>query len=659
MTEAPDDRADWAAANAAFLAEALAWLRAQLAAAMAERSARAGTPPPEPDWSVDRRPLPALLALRARFGLSPFETKILLLCAGMELDPEIAALCRSAQSGTQSGGTAQGPSFGLCLSLFPDASWEALSPHRGLRAWGLIEVPTDPHRSLVHAPLRTDERIVHYLKGLNEIDVRLAAVLRPETAEASAADALAPSQQAVAAALAAAWGEPERPLPVLTGTDLDSKVLVATDAAEACGRVLCRMPAELIPAAPAEFDAFERLWRREQILLPLALLIEVDDAPGEDHAAEGPRHRLRAPLDGAVVIAALDPPRMARPIRSLAVAKPTRPEQALLWRAALGDDRQDLAAALAGQFTLSAPAIARLGTRFGASEGAALWEACREALRPRLDRLARRVAVNVGWSDLVLPADCAALLRAILSQVRDRRRIHEDWGFGARSSRGLGISALFTGESGTGKTLAAEVLAATLGLDLYLVDLSGVVSKYIGETEKNLRRLFDAAEDSGAILFFDEADALFGKRSEVRDSHDRYANIEVNYLLQRMEAYRGLAILATNLRSAIDPAFLRRLRFVVMFPYPGPVERQAIWQRAFPPAAEVGALDWTHLGRLNLTGGNIATVALNAAFLASAEDSAVEMRHVLEAARAEFIKLDRPFRETDFLMAVPAAGRVA
>jgi hypothetical protein len=658
MTEAPAERADWAAANAAFLARALAWLRAQLAAAMAERSARAGTPP-EPDWSIDQRPLPALLALRARFGLSAFETKILLLCAGMELDPEIAALSHGAQTGIQTGGGPQGPSFSLCLSLFPDASWEALSPHRGLRAWGLIEVPTDPHRSLVHAPLRTDERIVHYLKGLNEIDARLAAVLRPETAEASAADALAPSQQAVAAALAAAWTEPERPLPVLTGTDLDSKVLVATHAAETCGRVLCRMPAELIPTAPSDFDAFERLWRREQVLLPLALLIEVEDTQGEDHAAEGPRHRLRAPLDGAIVIAALDPPRMTRPVRSLAVAKPTRPEQERLWRAVLGDDQPAQAAALAGQFTLSAPAIARLGTRFGPNDGAALWEGCREALRPRLDRLARRVAVNVGWSDLVLPADCAALLRAILSQVRDRRRIHEDWGFGARSSRGLGISALFTGESGTGKTLAAEVLAATLGLDLYLVDLSGVVSKYIGETEKNLRRLFDAAEDSGAILFFDEADALFGKRSEVRDSHDRYANIEVNYLLQRMEAYRGLAILATNLRSAIDPAFLRRLRFVVMFPYPGPVERQAIWQRAFPPAAMVGTLDWTHLGRLNLTGGNIATVALNAAFLASAEESAVEMRHVLEAARAEFIKLDRPFRETDFLMAVPAAERVA
>ena len=151
-------------------------------------------------------------------------------------------------------------------------------------------------------------------------------------------------------------------------------------------------------------------------------------------------------------------------------------------------------------------------------------------------------------------------------------------------NRGLGISALFAGESGTGKTMAAEVLANELRLDLYRIDLSAVVSKYIGETEKNLRRLFDAAEDGGAILFFDEADALFGKRSEVKDSHDRYANIEINYLLQRMEAYRGLAILATNMKSALDPAFLRRLRFIVDFPFPGAAERRAIWQQVFPRA---------------------------------------------------------------------------
>jgi SpoVK/Ycf46/Vps4 family AAA+-type ATPase len=215
-------------------------------------------------------------------------------------------------------------------------------------------------------------------------------------------------------------------------------------------------------------------------------------------------------------------------------------------------------------------------------------------------------------------------------------------------NRGLGISALFAGESGTGKTMAAEVLANRLGLNLYRIDLSAVVSKYIGETEKNLRQLFDAAEGGGAILFFDEADALFGKRSEVKDSHDRYANIEVNYLLQRMEAYEGLAILATNLRSALDRAFLRRLRFIVTFPVPGVAERTEIWRRVFPAETPLDGIDHDRLGRLALTGGGIHNVALNAAFAAAGQEIPITMPLVLDAARAEFRKMDKPINEADF-----------
>jgi SpoVK/Ycf46/Vps4 family AAA+-type ATPase len=226
-------------------------------------------------------------------------------------------------------------------------------------------------------------------------------------------------------------------------------------------------------------------------------------------------------------------------------------------------------------------------------------------------------------------------------------------------SRGLGISALFAGDSGTGKTMAAEVIATHLRLDLYRIDLSAVVSKYIGETEKNLRRLFDAAEMGGAILFFDEADALFGKRSEVKDSHDRYANIEINYLLQRMEAYRGLAILATNMKSALDQAFLRRLRFVVNFPFPGVAERKAIWQKVFPSGVPRADLDYDRLARLNVAGGNIYSIALNASFMAARASSAVTMPLVLEAARAEFRKLERPINEMDFRWQASAATPVS
>jgi SpoVK/Ycf46/Vps4 family AAA+-type ATPase len=220
-------------------------------------------------------------------------------------------------------------------------------------------------------------------------------------------------------------------------------------------------------------------------------------------------------------------------------------------------------------------------------------------------------------------------------------------------SRGLGVSALFAGDSGTGKTMAAEVIAAELRLNLYRIDLSAVVSKYIGETEKNLRRLFDSAENGGAILFFDEADALFGKRSEVKDSHDRYANIEINYLLQRMEAYRGLAILATNMKSALDPAFMRRLRFIVTFPFPGPAQRKSIWQSVFPDDLPRETLDYDRLSRLHATGGNIHSIALNAAFLAAKAGSPVTMPLVLEAARAEFRKLERPVNEADFRWRAP------
>jgi len=231
--------------------------------------------------------------------------------------------------------------------------------------------------------------------------------------------------------------------------------------------------------------------------------------------------------------------------------------------------------------------------------------------------------------------------------VRQRMKVYEKWGFSSRTSRGLGISALFAGPSGTGKTMAAEVLANELRLDIYRIDLSQVVSKYIGETEKNLRRVFDAAEDSGSILLFDEADALFGKRSEVKDSHDRYANIEVSYLLQRMEAYRGLAILTTNMKDALDAAFLRRIRFIVQFPFPGIEQRAEIWRRIFPRETPTDNLNMEKLARLNVAGGNIKNIALHAAFLAADTDNPVRMAHLLRAARVEYGKIEKTLTDAE------------
>jgi SpoVK/Ycf46/Vps4 family AAA+-type ATPase len=240
-----------------------------------------------------------------------------------------------------------------------------------------------------------------------------------------------------------------------------------------------------------------------------------------------------------------------------------------------------------------------------------------------------------------------ATLRQIATHVRRRSRVYDEWGFAAASRRGLGISALFSGESGTGKTMAAEVLANELRLDLYRIDLASMISKYIGETEKNLRRVFDAAEASGAILLFDEADALFGKRSDVKEGHDRYANIEVSYLLQRMEAYRGLAILTTNNAAALDPAFQRRLRFTVAFPFPDADHRNRIWRGVFPARTPVVDLDYVKLARLNVPGGSIRNIAMNAAFLAVEAGGPVRMSHLLQAARGEAAKRERPPSEAE------------
>jgi len=270
-----------------------------------------------------------------------------------------------------------------------------------------------------------------------------------------------------------------------------------------------------------------------------------------------------------------------------------------------------------------------------------IWSACREQARASLEELAPRVRSAAGWEDLVLPPPIMETLRAIVVHARHRRLVRERWGFGQRGGRGIGTTALFAGASGTGKSLAAEVVASALGLDLHRIDLSAVVSKYIGETERNLRRVFDAAEEGGAALVFDEADALFGRRAEVRDSHDRYANIEVSYLLQRMDDYRGLAILTTNHRSALDEAFLRRLRFAVEFPFPDAVQREALWRRAFPEQTPTEGLDHQRLARLSVAGGSIANMALLAAALAAADGQVVRMSHVQEAARRECAKLER------------------
>jgi SpoVK/Ycf46/Vps4 family AAA+-type ATPase len=261
--------------------------------------------------------------------------------------------------------------------------------------------------------------------------------------------------------------------------------------------------------------------------------------------------------------------------------------------------------------------------------------------KTRLGDLAEEIMPIARIDDIILPESRKAMIRAIALHSKHRRKVYDEWGFAKKSTRGLGIIALFSGESGTGKTMAAESIANELRADLYRIDLSMVASKYIGETEKNLRQIFDAAETKECILFFDEADALFGKRSEVKDSHDRYANLQVGYLLQRIESFDGVVILATNFKKSLDPAFMRRVRFIIDFPFPDEKSREEIWQHIFPENVPLAALDYKFLSRLSVTGGSIRNIALNSAFLAAEEGGPVSMNHIKRAAEDEYNKLGR------------------
>ncbi|WP_088240833.1 ATP-binding protein [Calothrix rhizosoleniae] len=519
---------------------------------------------------------------------------------------------------------------------------------------------------VLHLPaLPADERIVNYIKGLNYLDDRLVSLVTPLDGGNIQYQLPQSHQQAVEAI--ATYLQPSRtPLVIqLLGSDSSSKQLLAQQAAQSMGLFVYRLSLELLPSQAAELETFIRLWERESLLLPIILYLDAQEITSSPTEAQNTSlYRFLNRTNSLLFLSSREiRSNLGRPTVPIDIEKPTPEEQKQLWQTALGNSWDDIPAQLASQFNLNLPTIEQISqtaltTASNQNLRDKIWSTCLANTRPQLDILAQRLNPKATWEDIVLPPEETSLLQQIADQVRQRSKVYQEWGFENRMNRGLGINALFAGESGTGKTMAAEVIANELRLNLYRIDLSAVVSKYIGETEKNLRRLFDAAEDGGAILFFDEADALFGKRSEVKDSHDRYANIEINYLLQRMEAFRGLAILATNMRSALDHAFVRRLRFILTFQFPNPPERQKIWQKAFPREVPRENLDFARLARLNLTGGSIHNIALNAAFLAAQQGTGVTMPLALQAARTEFRKLDRPINEVDFRWEEPVGVKV-
>ena len=671
--------ADWQDRNqAAFLVE-LARLRARLEA-LAEGNVPAET---FPQIQEDT----ALSALCRAFSLRPFERDLLLLCAGVEMDGSFAPLCAALHKNpSQNYAT-----FSMALKCLPDACWSAITPTAPLRRHRLIELAGEGSAiPLTVAPLRVDEWILHYLAGALYPDPRIPGTTLPlgpgdpiaipeplgNGRFLAAPDLVSETHTQAAAEIAQYWtacyARGEAPTLIqLCGDARQDKTEVALHTARLLRLRLRFLSTRDFPRQPAEQETLRVLWEREARLMPVAFFVETEFHP-EPLAAEGDEGGATGSaispsnaaflerLAGPIFLAVGNRLPLERAALVRDIEKPQASEQGALWKRALEqgefsvDSQQwegsGVIERITGQFHLSAGQIVMAAREACASQTSpsgsdpnVCWQICRRQARPDMETLAQRIEAKADWDALILPASQKEMLWNLMAQARNRARVYTAW---KMDSGAMGITALFSGPSGTGKTLAAEVIARELELDLYRVDLAAVVSKYIGETEKNLRRLFAAAESGGSILLFDEADSLFGKRSEVKDSHDRHANIEVSYLLQRMESYRGLAILTTNLKSALDVAFYRRLRFVVEFPFPDAALRAALWSGVFP-AGVTEDLDIERLGQLNFAGGSIRNCALNAAFLAVERDEPVRMGHILQAARAECAKMERALTETE------------
>jgi len=565
---------------------------------------------------------PAVARIISRCGLSPFEAQVVLLAAAMQLQASVPELCAEVAGDP----AARHPSFAVALQTFGEGHWDALLPGSPLRRLELIELGEGA--VLTARPLHLAERVLHALLGHNELDPRVARRVQP-----------VPRPTECPAGHRAVLGELADAARVhLQAPRLGEGMAWAAELAALSDRTAWVLSAHVVPTDVGERDALLRLWNREARLGAVTLVVDLDDRaePGQARAALDLLDRC----EGAVVAVSVDPmPTGPASWRRGLLPSLGFEDRRALWEGGVASLGPAVLDDLAARFELDAMQIADVARAHSAD---AVWEGARAMARPRLDDLAQRIdPPKDAASKLVLPPLQKRVLDALVAQVRHKATVQHRWGLAGNGRRGLGTSAVFSGPSGTGKTLAAEFVAAQLGLDLYRIDLSNVVSKYIGETEKNLRKVFDAAEAGGAVLLFDEADALFGKRTDVKDSKDRHANIEVAYLLQRMETYGGLAVLTTNFRKALDDAFLRRLQFIVEFPFPDAAHREQIWAAAFPSGVPTQGLDNRRLAQLSLPGGNIASIARNAAYLAAEHGTAVTMRVVLEAARLELEKLGR------------------
>lgn len=614
-------------------------------------------------------PLPYLERV---FGLSLFEYNLLILCLAPELEREFERLYGYAEDNVNR----NLPSPALAMNLFCLSEKELIEARKCF-------APTSPLfllRILTNADgvgpslskqMQIDERIVNFIVSttlfeLNSTDYM--GFVKPLNSD----EFLYPShlEELTNLIRGVLGGEmlPEKKviINVYGPNGIGKKTLSAT-ACNNCGFPLLFIDIEkILRMLPEKIE--DNLWiaLRESLLQSALPYFEISEISKENEPQMKHFERIVSSINIPIFIGSDKPWRFSRSPESNRVISIELPmidygAKVKCWEKMLNtSDLRDEIKRLASNFEFApgdisktiemAKGIATLRSPQSPNLNAEdLWQAARNLPRHKLGELAQKLVPVYTWDDIVLSKDIKEHLKEICKQVAFQSKVYQDWGLGSKLSRGTGISALFSGKSGTGKTMAAEIIANELNLDLYRIDLSSVVSKYIGETEKNLKKVFDEAEKSNAILFFDEADALFGKRSEVKDSHDRYANIEINYLLQRMEDYKGLCILATNRREALDSAFLRRLRFTVEFPMPDAEKRKKIWRKGFEPRVPYNNVDFDFLARqFKISGGNIRNITLNAAFLAAADSNEVDMKRIMRATKREFDKIGKLCLESEF-----------
>lgn len=617
-------------------------------------------PRPVPDWgrqtqgvaveqtadaAEDQGVTLRLRDLAAAFGLDPVDVDLLLVGIAADVDPRFEGLFGYLNDDV----SRRRPSVAVALEIAGVALGSpegyAHLVHGPLMTGGLVELE-DPDRPFPGRAVRVPDRVVSHLLGDDVADVALVPVLThvPDVP----------------------WGDPA---PLARAVDDGVALVYLREPATGSGRVLATEALRLTGHRSIHLD-LERLLRqpdperlarvaaREARLCGAGLVAGPVTALEEHPALVG--HLMAEPRPLVMVGSrSWDPAWSVESVLQLTVPESTTAERRELWRFALsGVGAGAEVLAVADQFRLKPEDVmraARSAQLQAAASGRAVGPehialGARAENGSALDRLARRVEPAVSWADLVVPPTVLTALQEVALRARHREKVLGEWRMRPGGGRGIGVAALFAGDSGTGKTMATEVIAHALGLELYVVDLATVVDKYIGETEKNLERIFTAAAGVNAVLLFDEADAVFGKRSEVRDAHDKYANVESAYLLQRMESFDGLIILATNLRANIDEAFTRRLDVVVEFPVPDEAGRKALWDRCLGrtvPRADDIDLDFLAKS-FELAGGSIRSSAVTAAYLAAADAGVIGMAHVVTAIHREYRKLGRLCLESEF-----------